>query len=147
MADDIAAVRFENGGAYLYPAFPYQKLCRNVLDDSDRDMEDLIYIDEEKDKYLVPAEHFHNERAKVSRMLVISQRDIEELNIYELSGMDKLTGLQTNMFLHELTGPWQSSPEFLTSCLVCAGAFPITRIERPKGKDTLSEIESHVIPK
>lgn len=52
MADDITVVDYENEDCFAYPCFPFQKLCRNVVEQKKLNTDDLIYIDEDKDKYL-----------------------------------------------------------------------------------------------
>ena len=52
MADDITVVDCNDKEVSAYPGFPYQKLCRDVVEKKQLDKDDLIYIDEDKDKYL-----------------------------------------------------------------------------------------------
>ena len=55
MADDMSVVKMEeNGDVFATAAFPYQKLCRDVAEMIAVSMEEMVYIDEEKDKFLVP---------------------------------------------------------------------------------------------
>lgn len=60
LADDMAVVQTFSGKkdsrelALVYPAFPYQKLCRDAAVRRGYALEKLLYINEEKDKFLVP---------------------------------------------------------------------------------------------
>lgn len=51
MADDMAVVEPRTDRTFVYPAFPYQKLCRNVAVEQGYDLTRLLYINEEKDNF------------------------------------------------------------------------------------------------
>lgn len=91
MADDISVVRLCEDGAYATPAFPAQKLCRDVCVARNLDLEKLLYINEEKDKFLVPWEgEYSSEPVKVRCMIALSKSDeLEAPKFEELSGLNK----------------------------------------------------------
>ena len=90
MADDVAAVNFEDE-IMVYPAFPYQKYCRDVAEKRNVLDENALYIDEDKDKFLVPAASFHKEAARISRMIILAKGNKDTVETIELSGLNKVT--------------------------------------------------------
>ncbi|WP_026507479.1 hypothetical protein [Butyrivibrio sp. MC2013] len=142
MADDIAAISVnEDNTVTLYPAFPYQKYCRDQADRRGLIDENAIYIDEEKDKFLVPVSNFRKEPAKVSRMIILSKADVTEVKCAELTGLSKLFAFSSNLFLSRLRGDWQKEPALMNECLKAASGFPISAIIRPSEGNSLPDIE------
>lgn len=146
MADDVAAVTEVDGKVVVMPGFPYQKLCRNEVEKKNLDMEKLIYIDEDKDKFLVPvSDKFEFEPKNLNCMIYLCKSETEEVRVTKLSGLNQLMTLRYNLFLHKLTGEWENKPEVVNLCLALASKFPIYVIERPDEKDSRQEIKDTII--
>ncbi len=144
MADDVAAVRCDDE-VKVYPAFPYQKLCRNEVDKRELDYEDLIYIDEDKDKFLVPVgDAFADVPGKIKCMVFIVVEDVPEVQVQKLSGLDQMMAIKQNMFLTILHGSWLNSPDVLNMCLKMAGSCPVYVVIRPREGDSLDAIAQAV---
>ena len=146
MADDVAAVRIEDDGTNVYPAFPYQKLCRNEVEKRELDKDDLIYINEDKDKYLVPVkESFVGDKRPLKYLIFIVVSDKKEVTVHKLSGLSQLFALKENLFLARLKGSWLNDKNLLNLCLQVASGCPVYLIERPDGVDTLQEMADTVM--
>ena len=52
-------------------AFPYQKLCRDAALRSGHPLDSLIYIDEAKDKYLVPCHEIFDDTSRPVKAIII----------------------------------------------------------------------------
>ncbi len=138
MADDIAAVRCDKDNV-VYPAFPYQKLVRNEVEKRGLNKENLIYINEDKDKFLVPAgDDFCSEPCEIKCMIFIVVSDAQEVKVRQLTGLEQLMAFRTNLFLHKLNGAWENLPEVLNMCLKVAGKCPVYLVMRPSGIDSIS---------
>ena len=159
MADDVAAVRLsdkegvsDQSGvhdsaaecAYVYPAFPYQKLCRNEVESRNFDMDELIYIDETKDKFLVPVkDKFVSKPQKLQFMIYLLVGETEDVAVQKLSGLNQLMAIRRNVFLHRLTGDWENSREYGELCLKIASKCPVYMIVRPatgNSQDKIADI-------
>ncbi len=144
MADDVAAVRCDDE-VKVYSAFPYQKLCRNEVDKREMSYDDLIYIDEDKDKYLVPVGNiFCNTPGKLRCMVYILEADVPEVQVTRLSGIEQMMAVRHNMFLTMLKGDWLNSKEVLNLCLKMAGSCPVYVMARPRGVDSISVMAKKV---
>lgn len=76
MSDDMTVVDpLHPDHPVAYPAFPFQKLCRNVIEYQILDKNNLKYINEKKDKYLVPAPSFYEKEAPVCAMIHLAVSD------------------------------------------------------------------------
>ncbi len=145
MADDVAAVKIEENGTFVYPAFPYQKLCRNEVQKRELDEEELIYINEDKDKFLVPVdEAFVGEKRPLKYLIFIVVSNNEKVTVHKLTGLNQLFALKENLFLTRLKGSWLNAKPLLDTCLKVASGCPVYMIERPYGVDTLQEMADTV---
>ena len=138
MADDVAAVRCDDE-VTVYPAFPYQKLCRNEVDKRKLDYKDLIYIDEDKDKFLVPVgDEFSAVPGRIKCMIYIIVADVPKVEVQKLTGLNQMMAVKRNLFLTALKGEWLNNPDVLNMCLKMAGSCPVYVVARPKGVDSVS---------
>lgn len=147
MADDVAPVEIrEDQKAFIYPAFPYQKLCRDAALDQGYDPDELIYIDEEKDKFLVKYEgEFSTEPVHLIAAVFLAKATSEsELTAEEIKGAAKLPACINANFLKPLMPLGKQSPEYVRLCLNIAKEVPFFGIIRPEGKDTREEIWSKI---
>ncbi len=140
MADDVAAVRCEDS-AVVYPAFPYQKLCRNEVEGRGFDESELIYIDEDKDKFLVPVKELYEASStKLKAMFFLNVTNCDSVQVKKLSGMEQYMALRHNIFLGVLKGPWLNYPEVIELSMKLAGNCPVYLISRPAKGDSVGEI-------
>ncbi len=146
MADDVAGISFDNNECMVQPAFPYQKLCSNEIDKKGLNKKTLVYINEDKDKYLVPVTNiFEYNPQKLRFFFFIIKIPTEKLSITKLTGFDCFLAIKENLFLHKLHGNWESSPEIINQCMKIAASCPVYLIARPENADTLDEIYKNVI--
>lgn len=138
MADDMAWA----DGEKVYPAFPYQKLCRDVVEREGYDLDELIYIDEQKDKFLARYRGEFSTEAKTMKGFVLLHLTLgEQVTVRELAGFDRLHVYVGNLFLRKLmTKEQKYEPHIGQIGLKMASKVPILCIGRPAGKDTAEEV-------
>ncbi|MDO5291866.1 MAG: hypothetical protein Q4F05_03855 [bacterium] len=148
LADDIAAVTVDEEGKVLaYPAFPYQKLCRDGVKREKININGLLCIDEEKDKFLVPrGEQFINQPMIVKAMVILGVNDGAGISVDEEVGVNKLFAIRENLFLRRLRGDWLARPEIIQTCLEIGSKVPIYTIIRPRKFDTRSAVINSLEP-
>lgn len=142
MADDMAFVECSPGEkAMVSPAFPYQKLCRDAALSKGFSLEELIYIDEEKDKFLVPYQgSFSLAPVPVKGMLVLGLVTGAEVVATRVTGIDSFHMVVNNLFLRKLLGAKRYEPWLGQQCLNMASVVPVAFLGRPHGLDTMEEI-------
>lgn len=138
MADDITLVDGEGSPVMAYPCFPYQKLCRDVVDRRNLNTDDLIYIDEDKDKYLVKWEgKYSTQGAAVATLIVILVGDEEcQVTIEEADGFEKLQYIVDNLFLRRAILFKENNPQVIKLCLDVASKIRILVVTRPYEQNT-----------
>ena len=141
MADDMAFVCTQDNITYVKPAFPYQKLCRDAAMECGCPVEEMIYIDEMKDKFFVPYKgEFPVIPVKVKAMLILYRYIGEEVCVSEITGINKLHACLNNLFLRNLLKEQKYAPAMGSLGLAMAGSVPMYAIGRPDGKDTRKEV-------
>lgn len=137
LADDMALA----DGEKVYPAFPYQKLCRNVALDEGYQLEELIYIDEDKDKFLAPYRgEFRTEGEKIKGFILLRVVNGEEVVDANVEGLGRFHIFASNLFVRHIIGNEKYEPHIGQKCLEMASKVPVYVIGRPDGVDTTAEV-------
>lgn len=142
VADDVAAVWRRQDSLITAPAFPMRKLCRNAAIRSGYETSELLYIDEDKDKFAVFCpEQFEEGESQVRAMFVITPYDGEEVRLEELSGQDKIQTFLNNLFLHVIIQKEGMEPEKFFAMLEMLSLLPVYKLYRPlRAGDTSEEM-------
>lgn len=153
MADDMTVVdplHFDR--PMVYPAFPYQKLCRNVVEEQKLDTNTLEYIKGKKDKYLVPAPSFHEKEAPVHAMILLDvsdtlpiDGDVSLLNPpsfawCRLKGITTWEACKQALFLHACVVDKLHEKELAEPTLRFSSLCPIYHIVRRRNADSTEEV-------
>lgn len=143
MADDMVVAKHDKeNGTMVYPAFPYQKLCRNVVIERGYDFNEVIYINEFKDKFLVPYRGVFDLNGKpLKKFIMISVHKGDDLIVQEVQSIAKLQICVNNLFLRHLLGQARYSPKIGQKCLELIANVDVHLIARPEGKDTTEAIK------
>lgn len=142
MADDMAFVECTGGDcAMVSPAFPYQKLCRDAALERGYRLEELYYVDEDKDKFLVPYRgKFELNAVPVSGVLMLGLVSGEKILSGEITGVDRFRLVANNLFLRHLLGQQKYEPWIGQMCLGMAAAVPAAYLGRPLRGETTGQM-------
>lgn len=133
MSDDVSAVTIEGEQVMVSPAFPQQKLCRDAALRQGYDLDDLIYIDENRDKYAVRLKEGYEKEALPMGMIVeLIPTDEKEVTVHELRGLDKLSLLYRNIYRGYALNAIGISMNVQSNILKIAEKIPMYQIVRPK---------------
>jgi len=143
LADDIAMVNPKED-MMVQPAFPQQKVCRNIAEQMGTDK--LLYINEKKDKFA-----YYNEKdfcdvpRKLTTMFILRKYEGDQVRIEEITGIEKLNCVLKNLFLLDAYRAMGFTLEEKARSLELAGKITIYQISRPEKKDTVQEIKDAII--
>lgn len=141
LADDMAVVETGKDSAVVHPAFPFQKLCRNVAVGKGYRMDEMIYIDEEKDKFLVPYRGpFGVEPVPVKAFIMLGMTDNDAVSVKAVNGFDRFYVYANNLFLRHFLKGDKYSPQIGQKCLEMAAVLPTWCIGRPRLGDTTGKV-------
>ena len=142
MADDMLVTKVCDNTVYGYPAFPWTKLQRSIVEKRFPDLSKLIYIDEDKDKFLVPWEgEFRTDSAVIDSMfvMIVAPPDTE-IRITEVTGPDKIMVILDNMLPGREIILHKNNPIAVSMAAKLAASLKLYAVFRPKGKDTSETI-------
>lgn len=140
MADDMAFVEKTESGMQVWPAFPFQKMCRDQIEQKEFCEDELFYIDEQKDKYMVPYKgDFSVEAVPLSGLLYLCQKDEGKMEVQPVDGLQKFYVCANNLFLRHLLGNDKYTPFIGEKCLQMAGAIKISCLLRAFSESTPEE--------
>jgi len=135
LADDILSLCKEDR-LYVYPAYPQQKLCKDAAIRYGLDINKLVMLDEEREKYAIDRkDSFYNKKTIVNFICILEVGN--ELELIELSGHKKLRYFMKNLypaFSYDRIG---ISPNHLKKCLQIVADTKIYLLTRPHGIDTV----------
>lgn len=158
LSDDVVAIGYdENGEVLVYPAFPQQKLCRNAALEKGFDLDELLYVDPEKDKFAVlHAESFTPKPYKLHSLYYLQCYEPKPesadtvrttpaaLRTKQLDGFNKVAVLIENLYLGCLIPNTGLSAEAFQLCVDCIKSANVYFIKRPAGVNTLPEIKQFI---
>ena len=99
IADDVCSITIKENGAHINMAYPQLKLCRDAAINMGYDLESLIYIDEDRDKFAVRLkEGYLPEGADFSKLFEITLTEADSVSYTRLEGLQKLQILTRNIF-------------------------------------------------
>lgn len=142
MADDVLVTKVHDNTVYGYPAFPWTKLQRPIAEKRFPDMSELIYIDEDKDKFLVPWKgEFRTDSAVIDSMfiMIVTPPDTET-RITEVTGTDKIVLILDNMFPRREILLHKNNPIAVSMAAKLASSLRLYVVSRPDGHDTTDAI-------
>ncbi len=142
VADDGCAISFEEEKPHINMGYPQKKLCRDAALKKGYNLSDLIYINEDRDKFALRLKDgFLPGGASFDYLFELKCTDEDELSIKEVQGHEKLMMILRNVFRSEDGFRfWGVPTEYMQQCLKIASTVSMYQITRPRAKDTLSEI-------
>lgn len=142
VADDMALVdAISDEKPYAFPAFPYNKLCRDAALSQGYDIDELIYIDEDRDKYFVPCkDNFSTEKVPIKSIIMLTLNDKENVFKEEITGVKKMYACMDTLFLNGIHKDKKCGYAVGNMCLKLASKTPVYHVSRPYGKDTTKEV-------
>lgn len=151
LADDTVRVHPGAGGMLAEPSYPQQKLCRDMALKCGKPLEELIYIDEERDKYAWRRQDCYRKEATVLGKIFLLRKDPasgreKAVRIRRITGKEALETLSAQLYLADTyrysTGIPFSLMEQLIRIAEQAGIYEVTR---PAERDTLHQIVTKIL--
>lgn len=141
MADDMSFISCQDEAVIAKAAFPYQKLCRDAALRCGQPLDSLIYIDEAKDKYLVPCHTVFDASSRpVKAIIILCRAPVRQVELHKLKGLDAFHACVDNLFLRHLLKEKKYAPAIAGQCLKIASRVPVYVIMRPQDADTIQEV-------
>ena len=151
LADDTVRVHPGKQGMLAEPSYPQQKLCRDMALKCGRPLEELIYIDEERDKYALHRQDCYGKQAVPLRGIFLLRKTAggsgeQPVRIRSITGKEALETLSGQLYLADTYRYSTGIPYPLMEQLVrIAGQAGIYEVTRPESQDTLREVVTKIL--
>mgnify|MGYP004526124891 CR=1 FL=1 len=142
IADDVCSV---NTGEIntIHHGFGYQKLCEDAMEKLGYNLDEFEPFrgDLNVNKYIVPAfDEFTKKEVPLEAVFELSVGEVDEVQIEEILGADKMNKLIENVFRIEmLRYAGGMEPKYFKQCLDIAKSTKMYRITRPKDVFSVEE--------
>lgn len=143
ISDDQSVVFMEDGNAMLLPGYPSQKLCVDASERNNYSVDNLLKVDEQKNKYAIPRmDEFYGEISVLDSIYFLSKHTEDKEVLFErIDGAEKVNIMTSNLFLRPF---FEQNiglpPTLLMQCINIASKVKMYRISRPVGFDTEEDI-------
>ena len=146
IADDVCALSDNGDKMHINMAYPQQKLCRDAAVNRGYDLDELIYINESRDKFALRLKDgFLPEGMDFDYLFELVLSDGDELKCRQVTGQEKLMLLMKNIYRgDDGFRRWGVPTDYMKKCLKVASTIKVYQIARPANLNTLPEIISYV---
>lgn len=152
LADDTVRVHPGAGGMLAEPSCPQQKLCRDMALKCGKPLEELIYIDEERDKYAWYRKDCYVKKAAILGKIFLLRKDRgqlplgNEVQIRSITGKESLEILSGQLYLADTYRYSTGIPyELMMQLIRVAEQAGIYEVTRPAQGDTLHEVVTKIL--
>lgn len=141
IADDVGLVNINKGIVEIKPGYPQQKLCRDTAKKFGYDLNELIYIDEERDKFAVRSrEHFLYKTLPLKAIFeVVENHNISNVVIEKINGVNKIKCIIDNLYERDICKYIGLEEKYFNVLIKIAKEIPYYKIYRPADLFTANE--------
>ena len=142
LTDDVGTVLMDGKQPMMLPSYPQRKLRRDACLEMGYNLEDLVLVDFERDKYGIrePSAWYGSRLPFGSVYEIALVRPEDPLRMYEIEGTDKLGVIIRNLFRPWYYEDQKWPPENVKHLIEIANHVKTFRIERPHGLMTVEPI-------
>lgn len=147
LADDTVHISFKDQIFYAEPSYPQQKLCRDMAIKLGYNLNELRYIDEERDKYAVQCSERYITNSVPLKLFVIlrAQSNCNEVISRQLCGKEYLDAMIDALYLSTTYKTNVGvSIDFMTKLIQMAKQIQVYEIIRPLKGDSICSVTNEI---
>jgi len=143
LTDDVSSVRFEDGRAFIVPAYPQRKLVRDACAPLGYDPDSLILVDGKRDKLAIrDVENWQREPTELSLIIELHSTGREdEVSVEPVRGHAKLACVLRNLYRMWMHTPGGNMhPAVFKKILSIAEQADVFRVGVPRDIERVASI-------
>lgn len=147
VSDDVCRVK-SNQIPSVVMSYPQQKLCGDAIKRFGYSPTEFRMVDPECDKYAISDQRIIRSKAEVPLVNMIElsiNNESHQIQISEIRGEEKIHLIMNNIYRGVFYNRLQMSNEVIREVFKIANAIKGYRIQRPAGRECLSEISDAVM--
>jgi hypothetical protein len=142
LTDDVAVIGIHEEQIRVFPGFPQQNLCHDIIESYGYDKTKLKNIDVDRNKYVMRrTEQFSVLPNQLKAMFILCPKEGRQVEAVELLGNDKLQCLIENLFMKTAMDSHGLSKDVMDLCIQVCKRVPMYRLYRPLMGDSTKEQE------
>ena len=141
LADDLSVIEINSYGKLeVKTAYPQQKLCRDAAIKLGYNINELVKIDEGRDKFAVPSIHDFIKSPKELKAIfeISTDKNVKNIKIEKIKGIKKLNSIIENIYESDIAKCY-GIESFMNILLNIAKNIPYYKLTRPKNLFTVDE--------
>lgn len=141
LADDLSVIGINSYGKLeVKTAYPQQKLCRDAALKLGYNINKLVRINEEKDKFAVPARNDFIDSPKELKAIfeIKADNSAKNIKIEQIKGIKKLNSIIENIYQSDIAKCY-GIDSFMDILLKISKNIPYYKLTRPKDLFTVNE--------
>lgn len=141
LSDDVSRIKYENNIVKISPAYPQQKLCKDAVNKFNLNINELVCLDEGRDKYAIPSKDAFLYEDVVLDGLIEIVKDSQTKDVYleEVKGISKMQILYKNIYRYEFLRSFGEKKVYHSTVIKIASKTKIYRLHRPDGDFTIDK--------
>lgn len=143
LADDLCAVEFsDNGEININSAYPQRKLCRDAAEWFNYSLDNLKWIDEERDKFAVDSMEtfiYGTKKLKAIFEINVIKNEMNHVMIKEIKGIEKFKSVVDNLYESNIVKCLGIKGKIFENITKLSQEVPYYKIYRPYGIFTLEK--------
>ncbi|MCR4902021.1 MAG: hypothetical protein K6A23_04120 [Butyrivibrio sp.] len=147
ITDDQSVIYVKDNVPMLLPGYPAQKLCVDAADRNDLNIDNLVKVDDQKNKYAVSRkENFYSEVSKVDAVIFLQKhKEGEEVIAKKIGGAEKVNMFTRYLFLFPFFQTAVMLPtDLMLQCVRISSLIDIYTVSRKENVNTESKIYSFI---
>lgn len=140
LADDVSVIEINENKVIVNPAYPQQKICRDVMEKMGYNISNFELIDEGRGKYVIPAkESFTYSSKELGAICEIEVSDYDDVYMEEVLGIEKIKLIMKSIYRSEIFFNIGVEKEYLKKMVELAKSIEVYKILRPKNKFSVDD--------
>jgi hypothetical protein len=134
LADDVSVIgTTKEGVTVVYPGYPQQKLCKDIMLKFGYDTTKFKKINSDRNKFALPVlGDFVKEPIQLGSIIELTVGDVDEVKIAEMKGSEKLKVIYKNIYRKEFIDDTGLRPAYFKNFINVVKKVSLYRITRPK---------------
>lgn len=146
LADDTVAIEQEGDVIYAHPAYPQCKLCPDAAVRLGYDLNELILVQEDCDKYALRLNNsFSVERKEVAAFIFLNIHDEAHLAVNKINNSTKLEYIVSNLYSYMDCKHAGLNANTFKKCLAMASIVPVIKVDRPRNMNVSEQIVNEIL--
>lgn len=149
LCDDLSRIKIEEDKVKICSAYPQQKLCRDAIFEFNLNINELVMLDEVRDKYAIPSEEsFVEGDCELFCIIeIIKDNNISEIKLEEVKGVSKINIISNNIYTREIISFMKVNNEILKILIDIASKVKVYKLYRPSEGFTINSQINSILSK